>query len=214
MRTRGRRDRVAVALAFAPLLAAGAVAAAGPVPADVIDCATIPRDADEAALVERFGRAAVRSVDLNGAEGQTEHGTAVNAADPARRLNVFWSDAAHRRRPASVVIRDRSRWRVRLAGGSTLGLGAGLAEVEAANARPFAVSGFFWDYGGYAKDWHGGALPRLPGGCTLTVRFDPDPKAPAKVSDRVSGEKDFPSTSPALRGVKPTVSVLTLDWGG
>lgn len=205
--------RAAAALPLvACLTATGGPSAAAP--PDVIDCAAIPKDADEVALVKRFGRAAVKTVDLDGAEGQTDRGTAVNAADPARRLDVFWTDTTRRRRPASVAIRNRSGWRVRLANGATLGLGASLAEVEAANGRPFAVSGFFWDYGGYAKDWRGGALPNLPGGCTLTVRFDPDPKAPPKAAERASGEKDFPSTSPALRAVKPRVSALTLDWGG
>lgn len=216
MNARGRIDRLAASLPLSAAVAAGAAAAAPvePAPPDVMDCAMISRTADEAALVGRFGRAAVKSADLDGAEGQSERGTVVNPADPARRLMIFWSDVAHRRRPASVVIRDRSRWRVRLLDGSTLGLGAGLQEVEGANGRPFAVSGFFWDYGGYAKGWHGGALSRLPGGCNLTVRFDPDPKAPTRTTDLVSGEKDFPSTSPLLRAVKPVVSVISLDWGG
>lgn len=139
MRVR-RADQAAAALSLA--LASGP-ALADPASPDLIDCATIPKDADEAALARRFGRAAVKSVVLDAAEGETERGTAIFSATPARRLDVLWSDVARRRRPASVVIRDGSRWRVRLANGATLGLGAGLKEVEAANGRPFAVSGFF-----------------------------------------------------------------------
>ena len=102
--------------------------------------------------------------------------------------------------------------RLRLSGGTTLGLGAGLGEVEAVNGRPFAVSGFYWDYGGYATDWKGGTLAALPGGCTLSVRFNPDPKAAGAAADRVSGEKTFSSSSPALKAVTPIVSVLSIDW--
>ena len=204
----------AIALTFAVALSCGSSggACAETSAPDLLDCTTIPKSADEAALVKRFGRAAVRSVELTGAEGQTDRGTALNAGDPARRLDVFWSDSAHRRRPASLLIRDGSRWRLRLSGGTTLGLGAGLGEVEAVNGRPFAVSGFYWDYGGYATDWKGGTLAALPGGCTLSVRFNPDPKAAGAATDRVSGEKTFSSSSPALKAVTPTVSVLSIDW--
>lgn len=215
--TPGSRDRVSArgiswALASALVGASSGVVRAEPPAADLLDCTTLPKNADEATLARRFGRAALTTVDLVGAEGQTDRGTAVNAGDPARRLNVFWSDPTHRRGPATVVIRDHSRWRVRLPGGATLGLGAGLHEVELANGRPFAVSGFYWDYGGYATDWKGGDLSALPGGCTLSVRFDPDPKVSGPTADRASGEKTFSSTSPVLKAVVPRVSVLSLDW--
>ncbi|MGI4765104.1 MAG: hypothetical protein ACRYGP_08580, partial [Janthinobacterium lividum] len=114
--TAGSRDRVsglgrarsAVLIAAALSGASSGVARAESPGPDVLDCTTIPRGGDESTLVRRFGRAAVRTVELDGAEGQKDRGTALNPGDPARRLNVFWSDSTHRRHPASVVIRDRS----------------------------------------------------------------------------------------------------------
>lgn len=184
-------------------------------PPSVLDCTSMfPKTADEAALVARFGRANVVTAELDGAEGSTERGTVLFPKDKARRIEIFWHDTAKSRRPASVRIRGSSGWVVRAPGqpGRTVGVATSLAGVEEANERPFMLNGFAWDMGGYGTDWKGGKLAGIEGGCTLSVRFDPDPKAKGRTLDRVSGEKQFGSSDAAIRAVKPVVSEISLGW--
>ncbi|WP_407529295.1 hypothetical protein [Methylobacterium oryzisoli] len=207
-----RSGFVAVAL----VIAAGqpALAQAPAQPSLILDCAAFPKSMDEAALVKRFGRENVVSAVLDGAEGSTERGTVLYPKDPARRLEVYWHDADKRRRPSSFAVKGRSEWLVRGPGTArpTIGLRASVAEVEEANERPFTLTGFGWDMGGYASGWKGGRLDAMPGGCFVTVRFNPDPKARDRDVAKVSGDKQFGSAAPGIRAVKPVVSVLTLDW--
>ncbi len=87
-------------------------------------------------------------------------------ADPMRRLEVFFAEDGAET-VTFVRLGEKSRWRV-----ADLGLGDSLARVQALNGRPFTFWGFSWDYGGYVSDWAGGRLQRLPGGCTLSLRFE------------------------------------------
>ena len=170
--------------------------------------------ADEAALVKAFGRANVVEADLDGAEGQTEKGTVLFPKDASRRVEIFWWDTKRKRRPASIRVQDRSAWTAKggASGTPPLRLGAALADIETANGRSFALSGFGWDYGGFSNDWKGGALDKMEGGCSLSVRFSPDPKAKSALVDKVSGDRALRSDQPAVRAVKPTVSSITLGW--
>ena len=144
------------ALPLAACLLGGFPALAqAPAPPPVLDCTeTFTKTADQAALVKRFGRENAIVGQLDGAEGQTERGTILFPKDPTRRVEVFWWDTKGLRRPASVVVRDKSRWVVRAAGDAdrTIGVGTPVAGVEAANGKPFAINGFQWDMGGYGTD--------------------------------------------------------------
>ncbi|MGX7705957.1 hypothetical protein [Methylobacterium sp. Gmos1] len=191
-----------------------ALAQAGPPERPVLDCADFSKATDEAALVKRFGKENVVRGKLDGAEGQTVPGTIVYPKDPVRRLEISWWDTGKRRRLAEITVKDKSEWLVRTPGAAraTVGLRAGLDEVEAANEKPFQLNGFGWDYGGYGMGWKGGRLDRMAGGCNLSVRFNPDPKAAGKALDKVSGEKEFGSSDPAVRAVKPFLSSIALGW--
>ena len=180
----------------------------------LLDCAEFAKATDEAALAKRFGRANVVAAKLDGAEGQTVSGTAIYPKDAARRLEIYWQDEARRRGLASIAIRGKSEWMIRVPGKdrTEIGLKTSLDELEQANERPFLINGFGWDYGGFGAGWKGGRLDRLPGGCSIGVRFDPDSKIQGKALDRVSGDKRIGSSEPALRAVKPALSSLTLDW--
>lgn len=208
--------RATTTLLSAVVVVGAALPAAARTPADppVLDCKdTFAKTVDHAALVKRFGRENIAVGQLDGAEGQTERGTILYPKDPARRIEVFWWNGKGLRRPASVVVRDKSRWVVRASGEPerTVGVGTPVAGVEAANGGPFTLNGFQWDMGGYGTDWKGGRLGTIAGGCALSLRFDPDPKAGAAI-DRVSGERTFSSSAPAIKAVRPTVSKLSLDW--
>ncbi len=204
------------AFATCLLMASTGAALAQTAPGDrpVLDCADFSKRTDEAALVKRFGKENVVRGKLDGAEGETVPGTIVYPKDPARRLEISWWDPDKRRGFAGIAIKDRSAWLVRTPGAarSTIGLKAGLGDVEEANERPFQLNGFGWDYGGYATGWKGGRLDRMAGGCTVSARFDPDPNAKGKALDKVSGDRKFGSSDPAIRAVTPYLSSITLGW--
>ena len=195
-------------------IASGALAQApAPVP-QVLECTEFPKATDEAALVKRFGRENVVAAKLDGAEGETVRGTAIFPKDPARRLEIYWQDEAKRRGLASIAVRGKSEWMVRTPGEArpVVGLKTSLDDMEEANERPFLINGFGWDYGGYGAGWKGGKLDHIAGGCSIAVRFNPDPKAKGKPLDKVSGDKQFGSSDPGIRAVKPFLSSITLDW--
>ena len=206
----------AVSFATCLLIAStGAAFAQSPVAErPVLDCADFSKRTDEAALAKRFGKENVVRGKLDGAEGETVAGTIVYPKDPARRLEISWWETDKRRGLAGITIKDRSGWLMRTPGAarSTLGLNASLAEVEEANETPFRLSGFGWDYGGYGVGWKGGKLDHMAGGCTVSVRFDPDPNVKGKALDKVSSDKEFGSSDSAVRAVKPSVSSIMLGW--
>ena len=216
MRTGSTLAGIVLAAALArgapPLALAQAPAPAAP--PLVLDCTTFPRALDETALVARFGRANVAAVTLDGAEGETLRGTAVYPKDPTRRLEIVWADDARRRGLSSAVVRGQSTWTVRTPGPARplVGLRASLDAVEEANERPFLINGFHWDMGGFSAGWKGGTLDHMPGGCSVSVRFNPDPTVKGRGADKVSGEKQFGSSDPGVRAVRPSVSVISLDW--
>jgi hypothetical protein len=87
--------------------------------------------------------------------------------------------------------------------------GADVASVEAANGKPFEVSGFDWDYGGYIEDFHGGKLKSLPGGCTLSIRFAVEGDLP----DGMSGDGvKIASTDKRLRAAGAKVSAIMVNF--
>lgn len=179
-----------------------------------LDCAEFSSRMDEDALVKRFGRENVVVDKLDNTQGETVSGTAVFPGDPARRLEIYWQDEANRRGLASIVVNGDSGWIIRTPGKarSTVGLKASIGDLEEANERPFLINGFGWDYGGYVADWKGGKLGYMEGGCTISVRFSPDPLAKETLLDKLSGGKRLNSSDQAMQAVKPFLSSITLDW--
>ncbi len=179
-----------------------------------LDCTDFTKRTDEAALVRRFGRENVTAAKLDGAEGESVRGTVIFPKNPARRLEVYWHDERRHRGPASIAIRGKSEWTIRVPGKSqaTIGLKASLRELEEANGRAFPINGFGWDYGGFGAGWKGGALDRTTGGCAIGVRFEPDAKAGEAALGKVSGDRQLGSSDPALRAVTPSLSEITLGW--
>lgn len=199
------------ALPFSGVLFSGALfswvplaaAAEGPAPADglpAFDCAgPFAADAREARLKDRFGAGSVVFRTVNGPEGTTHKASVLFARDRARRVEVVWKDE-RRRRPGEVSVGPGSAWRTP----EGVGVGSSLAEVEAANGRPFVLAGFGWDYGGSTLDWKGGRLGR--DGCRLLLRFEPV----AIPSGDVDGDRDIASDDPAMRAAQPVVYQMLL----
>lgn len=165
--------------------------------------------ATHAKMTEAFGAANVTFDKQDGAEGETYMGTTLFKKKPADRLIVNWKDEKRRATPDSIVARidapaPASNWHLP----NGLRPGSSLAEVEAANGKAFALSGFEWDYGGYVNDWKGGSLAKGAGPCNISIRFSP---GPAAKTDKVSGDAKFLSSDPRMKAAKPFVSDITVS---
>jgi hypothetical protein len=167
------------------------------------------RDTSEAKLAEAFGANNVVFTQVDGPEGSKLNASVVFPSDPKRRLEVLWHDESARQRPSAFVINGASTWVVP----TGLRIGSALAEVEKQNGKPFKLSGFDWDLGGTVTDWQGGALTQLPGGCSVSARFQPDPKAPAAARGKVLGDREFLSSDANMRAVRPKAIELLVGYG-
>lgn len=210
--------RVLLAVAAASVLAAPAAAQPRrPAPAPAAPALSLTCDGPiratttEADLRRIFGAANVRRETIPMAEGQEVAATVVYPNDPARRLEVTWSDPARRTRIESAGVRafgeERrgTAWR----GPANLRVGSTLADVERANGRPFTVGGFGWDYGGYVLDWRGGRLRQPERPCRVGVRMEPGADASG---DGALGEGSFRSDSRGVRAQRPVVSEIALGF--
>lgn len=195
-----------VALGFAWASCAGAQQP------ELLSClGPLARGANEAALIKAFGAANVARGAIDVGEGMSEPGNILFANDPKRRLEVLWHDSARRSRPSSVSVAPGAIWRIAVPGAEPpVRQGMTLAQVEAANGRPFEILGFGWDRGGHAGDWKGGRLARPDGGCEISLRFDPEPGFLAM--DAISGDRPFSSADARIRAVRPVVVEIRLNW--
>ena len=169
------------------------------------------RDADERKLAQVFGAINVERADISIGEGNTEPGTAIFARDPLKRIDILWHEGYAR--PNVVIIRNGSTWPVAVTGlDKPVANGATLAEIEAMNGKPFTLTGFGWDLGGYTNGWDGGRLDMPVGGCNLSLRFEPASDAPSDALDKVNGDVEFLSTDSAVRQTRPVVIEIELGW--
>ncbi|MEE1611342.1 hypothetical protein [Microvirga sp. CF3016] len=180
----------------------------GPVYADELICrGPFARDSDYNRLVSAFGRANVTQETVYGAEGTEFQGTIVFPNDPARRLEIIWIDEKARRYPARIEMIGSS-W----SGPKGLRVGMPMAAVEAANGKPFSLSGFDWDYGGTVESWKEGVLSTLPGGCILSMIFRPDENVPMSILEKVGGSRVFASDSTEMRAANPRIESLKIGY--
>lgn len=224
-----RRSMLALLTAPAALLAvlpaaAETVAPAAPPtsPAEVQTLACegpFAADSSEARLKEAFGDANVTFKVVPGPEGTELNATVVFGDDPARMLTVYWMDEEKRQGIGSVEVQaDWSAdpeaydpWKREILWQSAEGIriGSPIEDVEKANGRPFLLSGFDWDYGGYANSWEGGALEPKPGGCILSVRFA---SSAADAPQSVSGDVSLKSDAADVRAAKPRVTQFSIGY--
>lgn len=163
-------------------------------------------DATPATLAAAFGRENVVPETIDGPEGEPMNVTAIFPNDPQKRIEVSFANEEERTGLVAVTVRDHaSLWKGR--GGYSFG--DGIDKVEAANGKPFAVSGFEWDYGGFVTDWKGGKLTET-NNCHTTVRFMPEG---AEIAASISGDGKFPlSNDAAMKAAKPTVSLFGIGY--
>lgn len=216
--------RISIAAFLLPL-AVPAIAAEAPASAAAAEMRTLAcegpfaRDASEASLKEAFGAENVEYKTVAGAEGMEAQATVIYPNDPARSVTVFWWDEAARAKPASIQVQadfaadpdGADLWKTAILWQSPQGIriGSTAEEIEKLNGKPFDISGFGWDYGGFAVGWNGGALEPAEGGCNLTVRFNP---SVAETPDGAMGDTQLKSDSPEMRAAKPRVTEFTIGY--
>ncbi|MFC5325018.1 hypothetical protein [Bradyrhizobium oligotrophicum] len=196
-----------VLIAAALVMASPALAQSTPPVEGPITC-SLPVAATDSlkSLKQRYGNDAVVQ-DLPGAEGETSKGLVLFPKAMDRRIEIaFIEDKMNA--VSGLTLRDTaktSRWSV-----AGISIGASLAEVQKANGKPFVVSGFGWDYGGFVTDFKNGTLGRiLPGGCSITLRFGKDGNTPRALSgDGVKVSSD----NPALVKFAPVVTEISVNF--
>jgi hypothetical protein len=164
-----------------------------------------PKDSAKS-LTHRYGKDAVIA-ELPGAEGEKYKGVALFPRARDQRIEISFAGNAMNA-VAGLSIRNAgkgSRWNI-----AGVSIGSRIEDVQKANGRPFVVSGFGWDYGGFVTDWKGGALASLqPGGCRIMLRFDKEAGAPTSLlGDGVKISSD----SAALRKWGPVVSEMGVNF--
>ncbi len=179
------------------------------VPKQVLACTGVfARDTSHAKLAAEFGPRNVVYREVDGAGGVKNKATVLFDEDPTRRAVVIWRDAAAKAGPVSIEISAPSTW----IGPGGIHNGLPLKEVESLNGGAFRIKGFESANGGLASNFKG-ALGAPPGGCTVTVRFEPGiaNPLPPKFS-AITGDKDIPSSNPLMRRTRAQVSEWTVNY--
>lgn len=168
----------------------------------------------EAQLKEMYGASRVSWDTIWGAEGTFEMGTYLDKGTK-NEVHIFWGDE-HR---GSGVLSAGVEVRYDKRGNSDYGnswtsrtgvkLGMTTDELEKLNGRPFAFSGFGWDYGGGVMDWKGGALEEHPIGITLS-EGENAPEISEPEMSQILGDHDVMSDNAVVKKVKPRVVRITV----
>jgi hypothetical protein len=180
-----------------------------PATAHAVACSeSFGKDSNHLKLAMGFGFKNVTATDI-----EAENGTKVAASvlfpdDPQQRLEVWWANATSHSGIYLIVIGGKSDWTA--PGGLRLGLT--LAELEKLNHKSFKLKGF--DKNGVAtvKDWDGGELASLAGGCNAGLSLRADPKVSAKIIGALSPNKEYASSNPQMRAAKPVVSEILIGY--
>ena len=164
-------------------------------------------ESSEKLLIETFGADNVVTGQVNGPEGITYLATTVFPDDPQRRMEFSWFDESGLTQLSAVELAPTQ------AGPGGVQIGMSVAEVEAINAQPFTIGGFWWDYGGYAGFESGKLAGPLEGECYLSLRFSPAEETPVGVDlDAIAGEVIIPSGDPVLAQVDTRVVNMSLGY--
>ncbi len=142
-------------------------------------------------LERAYGKENVKYEDIPGAEGETIPGARL-FADTDRELEVIWDPENEKKKVVFDVHVIGTAWKFE----NGLKVGMTLEEVEKINGKPFKISGFSWDYGGYAN-FEGGKLFGK-----VNLRFNPSTE---EIPEYLMGDKELSSTDKKLRAAKPMI---------
>jgi hypothetical protein len=141
------------------------------------------------------------------------NGTKVGASilypkDPKRRLEIWWQNPANRSGTYLILINGKSTW----GAPNGLKLGLTLPDLEKLNHKPFKLKGFDKDGTATVSDWDGGALSKIPGDCKSGVSLQPDAKAAPDAVTALTADKEYNSSDPEMRTLKPRVSEILIGY--
>jgi hypothetical protein len=157
------------------------------------------------AMVFDSSNVTFENVDFNG----TKVGASIlYAKDPKRRLEIWWQNPANRSGMYLILINGKSTW----GAPNGLKLGLTLPELEKLNHKPFKLKGFDKDGTASVSDWDGGALSKIPGDCKGGVSLQPDVKAAPDAVTALTADKEYSSSDPEMRAVKPHVSEILIGY--
>jgi hypothetical protein len=184
----------------------GALALSAPVLAEEIACqGAFAIDSSEARLIEIYGADNVVTGIVPGPEGSEMLATTVFPDDPAKSLQFVWWDEDELSDPSYIDLPEGSV----APGGVQAGLS--LAQVEAINGEPFTLTGFGWDYGGFAG-FDTGALSDLPGGCKLNLRFEHGQGLGDLDTLPAMGDRELSSDDSLLARMQVTVEGMSIGY--
>jgi len=158
-------------------------------------------------LAQFFGPQNLAYTEVNGAQNTKLQASVLYPKDPKRHLEVMWTNESSRAGTSVIAINGQSTW----TGPKGLHLGLPLAALEKLNGKPFQLAGFDQENAGTALDWQGGALEKIPGGCKVSVRLVPDPKA-SDDARKEAGGATLMSSDAAVRAVKPTIAEILIGY--
>jgi hypothetical protein len=188
---------------------AGSRAAAALASARVVACSgAFSKDSSHLRLAMTFDTKNVTFSDVESSGGSKVPASVLFPTDPKRRLEVWWSNAAARSQTYLIVINGKSTWTA--PGGMKLGLK--LAQLEKLNHKPFKLKGFDKDGTAAVSDWDGGLLASLAGGCKSGLSLQADPKAAPESVSALAADKEYSSSDPTMRAVKPIVSEILIGY--
>ncbi len=209
------RPAVPASASAAPAAAAAVASAVGPkagaaiANARVVACSgAFSKDSSHLRLAMTFDTKNVTYTDVDSSTGSKVPASVLFPTDPKRRLEVWWANAAARNQTYLIVINGKSTWTA--PGGMKLGLT--LAQLEKLNHKPFKLKGFDKDGTAAVSDWDGGLLATLAGGCKSGLSLQADPKAAPDEVSALAADKEYSSSDPAMRAVKPVVSEILIGY--
>ncbi|MGA8321459.1 MAG: hypothetical protein WB774_11720, partial [Xanthobacteraceae bacterium] len=177
--------------------------------ARVVACSgAFSKDSSHLRLAMTFDTKNVTYTDVDSSAGSKVPASVLFASDPKRRLEIWWANAAARNQTYLIVINGKSTWTA--PGGMKLGLT--LAQLEKLNHKPFKLKGFDKDGTATVSDWDGGLLATLAGGCKSGMSLQADPKASPDEVAALAADKEYSSSDPAMRAVKPVVSEILIGY--
>ncbi|AEI48401.1 hypothetical protein [Runella slithyformis] len=178
-----------------------------------VQAGNVKANSSEASLRAMLGAENVVRDSVYIGEGYYEKGTTLFKGTP-EEAQILWKDTVNYANPTSLMIRsakgEPSKWLV----DNGVVMGVTLKEVEKINGKPFKISGFGWDYGGFATDWQRGKLAGKKEAQNLVLRFYyniEDDKLGA-IADKVLGEGPFLSSNPAMQQLNPKVVEITIGF--
>jgi hypothetical protein len=165
-------------------------------------------DSSHAKLAATFRARNVEFTQVDGGSGAKAMASVLFAKDPAKRLEVWWSNPARRSDTHLIVINGRSDWTAP----GDVRLGLTLADLERLNGKPFKLSGFDKNNVATLSNWNAGQLAAIPGGCKVGLSLRAALTTSPSVVNTLTADREFTSADAALRAVNPTVSEILVAY--